>query len=69
MRNNKHTTKWIISRLVLFVTFSLWWDTDACAQRIEYIYDNAGNRKIRQLQIIAQRMDSLELENENTTTQ
>ncbi|WP_291582857.1 T9SS type A sorting domain-containing protein [Bacteroides sp.] len=62
MENNKHTPKQIVSILLLFVTFSLWWGTDACAQRIEYIYDNAGNRETRQLQIIAQRMDSLENE-------
>ena len=65
MGNSKHTPKQIVSTLVLFVILSFGWNADAYSQRIEYIYDKAGNRETRQLQIIVQRMDSLENENEN----
>ena len=51
MGNSKHTPKQIVSTLVLFVILSFGWNADAYSQRIEYIYDNAGNRETRQLQI------------------
>ena len=53
MGNSKHTPKQIVSTLVLFVILSFGWNADAYSQRIEYIYDNAGNRETRQLQIRA----------------
>lgn len=62
MGNSKHTPKQIVSTLVLFVPLSFGWNADAYSQRIEYIYDNAGNRETRQPQIIVQRIDSLENE-------
>lgn len=68
MKKDKRISKRISKRVALIfllsVVLSMWAGLDICAQRIKYTYDNAGNRLIRQKEIVVQTRGALSDEEE-----